>query len=112
MASEFRQGVVKVNGVLSGHIRESESGYEFSYSLEYLQSPDSMPVSVTLPMRAEPYASNTLFSFFDGLIPEGWLLLVAEKVWKVSPRDRMGLLLSCCRDCIGNVSVEPVDESR
>jgi len=42
------------------------------------------------------------------LIPEGWLLAVAERNWKLDPRDRMGLLLNCCRDCIGAVSVHPV----
>ncbi|AGY54685.1 HipA N-Terminal Domain-Containing Protein [Bacteroidales bacterium CF] len=51
-----------------------------------------------------------LFPFFDGLIPEGWLLDIAEKNWKLNPRDRMGLLLACCKDCIGAVSVEEVKE--
>jgi len=46
-----------------------------------------------------------LFPFFDGLIPEGWLLEVVEDTWKVNPKDRMGLLLVSCRDTIGNVSV-------
>jgi serine/threonine-protein kinase HipA len=49
-----------------------------------------------------------LFPFFDGLIPEGWLLDIAEKNWKLNPRDRMGLLLVCCKDCIGTVSVHSV----
>jgi serine/threonine-protein kinase HipA len=47
-----------------------------------------------------------MLPFFDGLIPEGWLLEIAEKNWKLNPRDRMGLLLACCRDCIGAVSIE------
>ena len=51
-----------------------------------------------------------LFPFFDGLIPEGWLLDIAEKNWKLNPRDRMGLLLACCKDCIGAVSVYPINE--
>ncbi|MCB0749827.1 MAG: HipA N-terminal domain-containing protein, partial [Ignavibacteriae bacterium] len=42
---------------------------------------------------------------FDGLIPEGWLLDIAHKNWKINPRDRMGLLLTTCRDCIGNISI-------
>jgi len=46
-----------------------------------------------------------MFSFFDGLIPEGWLLEVAEKNWKLDERDRMGLLMVCCTDCIGAVSI-------
>ena len=51
-----------------------------------------------------------LFPFFDGLIPEGWLLNIAEKNWKLKPRDRMGLLMACCLDCIGAVSINPVIE--
>lgn len=52
----------------------------------------------------------THVAFFDGLIPEGWLLEIAERTWKLDPRDRMGLLLSCCRDCIGAVGVVPLEE--
>jgi serine/threonine-protein kinase HipA len=51
-----------------------------------------------------------LFAFFDGLIPEGWLLDIAEKNWKINYKDRMGLLLTCCKDCIGAVSVEKNEE--
>ncbi|MDE5835390.1 MAG: HipA N-terminal domain-containing protein, partial [Paramuribaculum sp.] len=49
--------------------------------------------------------------FFDGLIPEGWLLDIAEQSWKISARDRFSLLLACCKDCIGNISVIPMEES-
>jgi serine/threonine-protein kinase HipA len=65
---------------------------------------------VTLPLREEPYVSTTLHPFFDGLIPEGWLLSVVVKNWKIDARDRMGLLLAVCRDCIGAVSLEACDE--
>ncbi|WP_394344576.1 hypothetical protein [Algoriphagus algorifonticola] len=30
---------------------------------------------------------------------------IAHQNWKLNPRDRMGLLLKTCRDCIGNISV-------
>jgi len=46
------------------------------------------------------------FSFFDGLIPEGWMLNILVQNWKLNPSDRMGLLLACCEDCIGNVKVK------
>ena len=52
-----------------------------------------------------------MIPFFDGLIPEGWLLDIAQKNWKLDPRDRMGLLLTCCKDCIGAVSIVPEQES-
>ena len=75
----------------------------------YLASNRPTPVSLTLPLRTEEYRSNVLFSFFDGLIPEGWMLNIAERNWKINRRDRMGLLLSCCRDCIGDVSIVPIE---
>ena len=34
---------------------------------------------------------------------------IAEQSWKISARDRFSLLLACCKDCIGNVSVIPVE---
>ena len=73
-----------------------------------LAGPDPAPVSLTLPIRKEPYVYNTLFPFFDGLIPEGWLLSVVSRNWKIDSRDRFGLLLVACRDCVGNVSVQGV----
>ena len=67
-------------------------------------------MSLTLPLRAEAYESNTLFPFFDGLIPEGWLLNVVTHNWKLDRKDRFGLLLVACRDTIGNVTVREVVE--
>jgi serine/threonine-protein kinase HipA len=94
----------------AGSLTQDENGYHFIYDEAYLKTDSAPPVSLTLPMREQPYTSPVLFPFFDGLIPEGWLLDIAEKNWKLSPRDRMGLLLACCRDCIGAVSVHQVME--
>ena len=49
-----------------------------------------------------------LFPFFDGLIPEGWLLEIAIDKWGLKRNDRMGLLLSVCEDTIGAVGVREV----
>jgi serine/threonine-protein kinase HipA len=54
----------------------------------------------------EPYSSKVLFPFFDGLIPEGWLLRVTQETWKLDYRDRFGVLLAACGDCIGDVSIQ------
>jgi serine/threonine-protein kinase HipA len=93
----------------AGTVREDEDGYWFTYDPGYLAEPDSRAISLSLPLRADPYHERTLFPFFDGLIPEGWLLDIAERTWKLDPRDRMGLLLACCEDCIGAVSVRRVE---
>lgn len=95
---------------LAGILEEVDSGYRFTYDDRYAQNPDSQPVSLILPITKEPYNSKVLFPFFDGLIPEGWLLEIGVKNWKINPRDRMGLLLAFCRDAIGAVSVVPSEE--
>ncbi len=89
----------------AGTLVEDDEGYHFSYDSNYLQGADAEPVSLTLPLTTTPYHSNVLFPFFDGLIPEGWLLEIAGQTWKLNPRDRMGLLLACCRECIGAVGI-------
>lgn len=94
----------------AGILTEDEEGYHFRYEDRYLSDAPE-PVSLTLPLRREAYHSSVLFPFFDGLIPEGWLLNVAEKNWKIDARDRMGILLVTCRDCIGAVSIEPMETS-
>lgn len=106
----MKAGRVYYKGVAAGMIREDEDGFKFQYDLAYLQRDDAQPVSLTLPLREEPYVSQVMFPFFDGLIPEGWLLDVATKSWKINERDRMGLLLACCNDCIGAVSVEQIND--
>lgn len=101
----MKQAKVLVGNVFAGVLTEDDMGYEFQYNPEYLASDNAIAVSLTLPLTEKPYKSNVLFPFFDGLIPEGWLLDIAEQSWKISARDRFSLLLACCKDCIGNVSI-------
>ena len=102
----MKQAKVYMYDDWAGTLVENEEGFYFSYELKYLQKENPEPVSLTLPISHQPYFSRTaLFPFFDGLIPEGWLLDIAEKNWKLNSKDRMACLLATCRDCIGAVSI-------
>jgi len=105
----MRRAQIYYRDIPAGILMEDENGYTFRYYKKYIED-SNPPVSLTLPINTEEYKSITLFPFFDGLIPEGWLLDIAEKTWKLNPRDRMGLLLACCSDCIGAVSVRQLAE--
>lgn len=105
-SQSFRTGSVFLEKNLAGKISETDSGYRFKYDQKFLNSKHAMPISLTLPLQINAFDSKILFPFFDGLIPEGWLLNIAEKTWKLNPRDRMGLLLTCCEDCIGNIHIK------
>ena len=101
----MRKANVYFRDMLAGLLSEDTDGYSFEYYPDYLASELAEPISLTFLLTETVYRSNVFFPFFDGLIPEGWLLDITTKNWKISRNDRMGLLLCCCRDCIGAVGV-------
>ena len=101
----YRKGYVYIQESFAGIIEETDEGYRFTYDTDYVESPCAVAASLTLPLQKPPFFSTTLFSFFDGLIPEGWLLAIVSRNWKIDRNDRFGLLLSVCEDCIGDVRV-------
>ena len=106
----MRKAEIKMHNLTAGFLTQTEEGFSFIYSEDYLNNKAAEAVSLTLPLQKEAFSDKVMFPFFDGLIPEGWLLEIAEKNWKLNPRDRMGLLLACCKDCIGAVSVIEIKE--
>jgi serine/threonine-protein kinase HipA len=100
-----KRGRVFVGENFAGVIEESEGVCSFTYDPDYLKKEKAKQVSLTLPLRKRTVPRKNDDPFFDGLIPEGWLLNIITENWKIDPRDRMSLLLLACKDCIGNISV-------
>ena len=101
----MKRGKVYIKDVFCGIITESEEGYTFEYDKAYLNMDGATALSPTMPLTDETYVKEMMFPVFDGLIPEGWLLDIAQSSWKIDSRDRMSLLLACCKDCIGDIGV-------
>lgn len=107
----MKQGKVFYKEHLAGIITETLDGdYIFKYDKGYIENHPQDFLTFTMPVREEEYRDKRLFPFFEGLIPEGWLLDIATKNWKINNNDRMSLLLACCSNCIGAVSVKPIIE--
>ena len=105
----MRQAKIYYQELLAGILTETDEGeYQFQYEINYVDKYPDQFITFTMPVRKEPYVEKRLFPFFEGLIPEGWLLDIASKNWKINRNDRMGLLLACCKNCIGAVSVHPI----
>lgn len=105
----MRQGKVFYKTHLAGIITETNDGdYVFQYDADYVKNHPKAFITFTMPVQHAAYTEKRLFSFFEGLIPEGWLLDIASENWKINKNDRMGLLLACCQNCIGAVSVKPI----
>ncbi|NOR86829.1 MAG: phosphatidylinositol kinase [Bacteroidales bacterium] len=107
----MRKAKIYYHNRVAGILTETSDGeYIFQYKDEYTQAYSQQFINFTMPVRKVPYMANRLFPFFEGLIPEGWLLDIASNNWKINPNDRMGLLLACCKNCIGAVSVIPIPQ--
>jgi len=107
----MRQAKILYDTIFCGILTETNDGeFIFKYDEDYVREYPDQFITFTMPVRNEDYKEKRLFAFFEGLIPEGWLLDIASKNWKINPNDRMGLLLACCQNCIGAVSVELIPE--
>jgi serine/threonine-protein kinase HipA len=102
-----RTAIVRLDGRPVGLLREEADQVTFTYDAAWLAQADAVPVSLTLPLRADAYLSNRLHPFFQNLLPEGWLLELASKKLKVAKDDEFGLLLATCADCVGAVEIVP-----
>ena len=60
---------------------------------------------MSFPLASKKFESKTLFPFFEGLLPEGWLLGITSKALKIDENDKFELLLHVGKDTIGAVSV-------
>lgn|SRR3989338_4979552 len=96
---------VYFNDIFAGILQKDSNGYLFSYDSQYISKSGAVPISLTFPLRKEPFQSKGLFPFFKGLIPEGWLFELNSKTLKIDPNDDFKMLVETCRDCIGAVSI-------
>ena len=95
----MRKASIFYDEIFAGILTETDEGeYTFEYDVDYIVHYPKQFITFSMPVMANVYKANRLFPFFEGLIPEGWLLDIASKNWKINPNDRMGLLLACCQN--------------
>lgn len=105
-----RTATVMLDGARVGTLEElTAGGSRFRYDAAWLALDGAVPVSLRLPLRAEPYESTSVHPFFLNLLPEGWLLEVSLSSLKLSKDDVFGLICALCADCIGAVEIRPDD---
>ena len=87
-----------------------ETAEHTQYRLRYLRGYDGPPVSLTLPVRAEPYTFTRFPAFFDGLLPEGPQLEGLLRIRKIDRHDRFAQLVAVGADVVGCVTIEGLDD--
>ena len=106
-----RRALVRMDGKDAGVIAELEDSFSFQYLESWLRSPERAPVSLTMPLRPEPYRTRYLHPFFQNLLPEGWLLELSMTKLKISKDDPFGLLMATCADCAGAAEIGALHEA-
>ena len=96
----------------AGVLWNTNDSYVFEYDANYIKDSNSRPISLSFPLTDKKFRSEKLFPFFEGLLPEGWLLAVTSKSLKIDVDDKFGLLLHVGKDTIGAVSIIPEENNR
>lgn len=106
----MRQCEVLVRNIRAGILSEEDNGeYVFAYDHAYLQKEGQQAVSLTLPLREEPYKSTCLFPFFFSLLSEGENRRIQAALLHIDINDDFGILLATAQcDTIGAVTVKPI----
>ena len=106
------KGIVYNNDVVAGTIeKEGDGGYVFRYENEYFNNDAYPPISLTLPKVQQEYRSDTLFSFFYGLLSEGINKEIQCRLYKIDENDDFTrLLLTAQQDTIGAITIKPEND--
>lgn len=85
----------------AGSFTRENGKVSFRYDNEYLKNTHAHALSISLPLRAEPYEPFEFQGFFEGLVPEGKTRTELARRMGVSPSDWLSLLESLNCECIG-----------
>jgi serine/threonine-protein kinase HipA len=107
-AENSNRAAVYYNDIKAGILTKNEKDYLFEYDVEYLNDASARPISLTMPLVEKKFVSEKLFSFFDNLLPEGFLLEVTVSKLKIDKNDRFKLLINIGADVSGAVTVVPI----
>jgi serine/threonine-protein kinase HipA len=88
------------------HVAEvdSDSG-ELRYVPQWVQNDESFPISLSMPLAADPYAADFVIPWLTNLLPEGDPLRALAQMIGVSSEDVIGLLEAAGGDVAGALSI-------
>lgn len=91
-------------------MHEMEAGIltEYSnarYSFQYVANYQGEPISLTMPVQAEPYTFSTFPTFFEGLLPEGYNRDQLLRLRKIDAKDFFSMLMYLGQDVVGATTI-------
>ena len=98
------------NDQLAGILEKRDSGYYFKYDKKYLSNSKTRSISLSLPKNKKSFHSKQLFSFFHGLLTEGFTTKIQARKLKIDEKDYFTRLIKTANiDTIGSVTIEEIE---
>ena len=92
----------------AGRLVLRDSGLtSFQYGEAWLHRDDAVPLSLSLPLRPEPYPHRDCMPFFGGVLPDGRCRQLIARVLGVSEENDFALLEHLGGECAGAVTLLP-----
>lgn len=103
---------VRLLGYRVGELRQLDTGrLEFAYLPEYLAAAEAFAISMSMPLRKEPFGHDPAAAFFGGyLTDDPHARRALSKLLHISERNDFALLAEIGRDCAGAISLHPPDD--
>lgn len=89
------------NQVVGELIQEKSGVLSYKYTLNWLNSPEAFPISISLPLTEDVFADRSVRPYFSGLLPEGVVRESVARKLGVSSRSDFKLLQYLGGDCAG-----------
>ena len=98
---EIRGVQTYVGNIIGNDFRDAH----FRYAEEYLQTPGSVPVSISLPLQKEIFSVKQTRNFFEGLLPEGFTRRSVAQWMRASEEDYLSILAGLGKECLGALRI-------
>lgn len=107
--------LVYMNNQMVGTLSQISSGsLRFIYSQEWLQAKGSRPLSLSMPLREQPYSGDRVYNFFDNLLPDNESLRTRiQRRFSIPTSNCFDLLSYIGADCVGALQLltEPLNNN-
>jgi serine/threonine-protein kinase HipA len=102
--------VYENNRIVGGLVKEATGALSFRYDEQYLCSSYAFPVSMSLPLREEPFRGQRVKAVIENLLPDSDEIRrrLAEQVG-AKDTNAYNLLSQIGRDCVGALQFVPGD---
>ncbi|MDP8258270.1 MAG: type II toxin-antitoxin system HipA family toxin [Candidatus Aadella gelida] len=96
---------------LVGRIIKKPAGLIFQYSEAWINSKDSCPISISLPLQRSAFEEIRSETFFENLLPESGIKKKIARFYGVSEKNNYAMLNAIGGECAGALTILPENVS-